>query len=41
MKSRFDKVRWDKLSPLLDELLGLDVPARAERIEELRRKGST
>ena len=41
MKSRFDKARWDTLSPLLDELLALDAPARAERIEELRRKGST
>ena len=41
MKSRFDKARWDTLSPLLDELLMLDAPARAERIEELRRKGAT
>ncbi|HEX4972279.1 MAG TPA: serine/threonine-protein kinase [Steroidobacteraceae bacterium] len=39
MKSRFDKARWEKLSPLLDELLVLDAPARAERIEELRRNG--
>ena len=40
MKSRFDKARWDALSPLLDELLVLDAPARAERIAELRRNGS-
>jgi tetratricopeptide (TPR) repeat protein len=39
VKSRFDKARWEKLSPLLDELLVLDAPARAERIEELRRNG--
>jgi len=39
VKSRFDKARWEKLSPLLDELLALDAPARAERIEELRRNG--
>lgn len=37
MKSRFDKARWDALSPLLDELLALDAPARALRIAELRR----
>ncbi|HEV8332169.1 MAG TPA: serine/threonine-protein kinase [Steroidobacteraceae bacterium] len=37
MKSRFDKARWEALSPLLDELLALDAPARAERIAELRR----
>jgi tetratricopeptide (TPR) repeat protein len=41
VKSRFDKARWETLSPLLDELLALDAPARAERIEELRREGST
>ncbi len=40
MKSRFDKARWDALSPLLDELLALDASARAERIAELRRNGS-
>jgi tetratricopeptide (TPR) repeat protein len=37
VKSRFDKARWEALSPLLDELLALDAPARAERIAELRR----
>jgi len=39
VKSRFDKARWDALSPLLDELMALDVPARAERIAQLRRDG--
>jgi eukaryotic-like serine/threonine-protein kinase len=39
VKSRFDKARWDALSPLLDELMARDAPARAERIEELRRNG--
>jgi eukaryotic-like serine/threonine-protein kinase len=39
VKSRFDKARWDALSPLLDELLALPEPARAERIAELRRAG--
>ena len=39
MKSRFDKARWDALSPLLDELMTLDAPARAERIAQLRREG--
>ena len=39
MKSRFDKARWDALSPLLDELMALDAPARAERIAQLRREG--
>jgi eukaryotic-like serine/threonine-protein kinase len=39
VKSRFDKARWEKLSPLLDELLALDGAARAERIAELRRNG--
>ena len=37
MKSRFDKARWEAISPLLDELLALDAPARAARIAELRR----
>jgi len=37
MKPRFDKVRWDALSPLLDELLALEAPARAARLDELRR----
>jgi serine/threonine protein kinase len=37
VKSRFDKARWDALSPLLDELMALDAPARAERVAELRR----
>jgi tetratricopeptide (TPR) repeat protein len=40
VKSRFDKARWDALEPLLDELMALDAPARAERIAELRRQGS-
>jgi tetratricopeptide (TPR) repeat protein len=39
VKSRFDKSRWETLSPLLDELMALDAPARAERIAELRRNG--
>jgi tetratricopeptide (TPR) repeat protein len=39
VKSRFDKARWDKLSPLLDELLALDTPMRAQRIAEIRRAG--
>jgi len=30
------KARWLKLSPLLDELLELDPPARAARLDELR-----
>jgi eukaryotic-like serine/threonine-protein kinase len=41
VKSRFDKARWDVLSPLLDQLLALDPAARTERIEDLRRSGST
>ena len=41
MKIRFDKTRWDALSPVLDELLALDAPARAERLAELRRNSST
>jgi serine/threonine protein kinase len=40
VKSRFDKARWDALSPLLDELLALDEARRAERIAELRRNGN-
>jgi eukaryotic-like serine/threonine-protein kinase len=39
VKSRFDKARWDALSPLLDELMALDAPARTERIAQLRREG--
>ncbi|HKS54072.1 MAG TPA: serine/threonine-protein kinase [Steroidobacteraceae bacterium] len=39
MKSRFDKSRWEALSPLLDELIALDPPARAERIAQLRSEG--
>jgi tetratricopeptide (TPR) repeat protein len=39
VKSRFDKARWEALSPLIDELLALDAPARAERIAELRSTG--
>jgi len=41
VKIRFDKARWDALSPLLDELLALDTSARAERLAELRRNSST
>ena len=37
MKGRFDKLRWEQLSPLLDELLALEAPARAERLDEIRR----
>jgi serine/threonine protein kinase len=36
MKARFDKARWEALSPLLDEVLTLDAPARAERVAQLR-----
>jgi serine/threonine protein kinase len=39
VRSRFDKARWEALSPLIDELLALDAPARAERIAQLRRDG--
>jgi eukaryotic-like serine/threonine-protein kinase len=39
VKSRFDKARWDALSPLLDELMALGESARAQRIAELRRNG--
>jgi len=38
MRGRFDKARWSLLSPLLDELLTLDGPARAARLEALRRE---
>lgn len=31
-----DKARWERLSPLLDELLLLDPAARAERVAQLR-----
>jgi serine/threonine-protein kinase len=37
VRGRFDKARWDALSPLLDELLSLDAAARAARLEQLRR----
>jgi serine/threonine protein kinase len=37
VKGRFDKSRWDTLSPLLDELLALDASARVERVAQLRR----
>jgi serine/threonine protein kinase len=37
VKSRFDKARWDTLSPLLDELFALDESARSERLAQLRR----
>jgi eukaryotic-like serine/threonine-protein kinase len=33
--SRFDPTSWQVLSPLLDELLDLDAPARARRLAEL------
>ncbi|HSC05974.1 MAG TPA: serine/threonine-protein kinase, partial [Steroidobacteraceae bacterium] len=36
MRGRFDKARWEALSPLLDELLALEAPARAERVAQLR-----
>ena len=36
MKGRFDKARWEALSPLLDELLALEAPARVERMAQLR-----
>jgi serine/threonine-protein kinase len=38
MKGRIDKARWDALSPLIDELLALDGPARAARLEAFRRE---
>ena len=34
--ARIDKAHWDVLSPLLDELLGLEDDARAERLSRLR-----
>ena len=37
MKGLFDKLRWEQLSPLLDELLALEAPARAARLDEIRR----
>ena len=37
MKGRFDKLRWEALSPLLDELLALEAPARAARLDAIRR----
>jgi serine/threonine-protein kinase len=40
VKGRYDKSRWDALSPLLDELLELDASARAERVARLRRDDS-
>jgi serine/threonine-protein kinase len=40
VRGRFDKSRWDALSPLLDELLALDGTARAARLDELRRDHS-
>ncbi|MFN0186970.1 MAG: protein kinase domain-containing protein [Aquabacterium sp.] len=33
---RIDPARWSRLSPLLDELMELDAPARANRLAELR-----
>ena len=38
MKGRFDKAQWETLSPLLDELLALDGPARVARLDALRRE---
>src|SRR4029450_10233519 len=38
VRGRFDKARWGTLSPLLDELLALDAPGRAERVAWLRRE---
>jgi serine/threonine-protein kinase len=40
VKGRYDKSRWEALSPLLDELLELDAPARAARVAQLRRNDS-
>ena len=40
MKVRFDKTRWLAVDPLLDELLLLDTPARAVRVDALRRDGA-
>ncbi|HEY7377140.1 MAG TPA: serine/threonine-protein kinase [Steroidobacteraceae bacterium] len=37
MRGSICKARWVVLSPLLDELLGLDGAARAERLEKIRR----
>jgi tetratricopeptide (TPR) repeat protein len=37
MTGRFDKSRWETLSPLLDELLALEAGPRAARLVELRR----
>jgi serine/threonine-protein kinase len=37
LRARFDKARWDALSPLLDELLALEPGARAERMAQLHR----
>jgi eukaryotic-like serine/threonine-protein kinase len=37
---RIDTARWDLLSPLLDELLGLEDGARAERLARLRSEDS-
>jgi serine/threonine-protein kinase len=41
MTGRFDKARWEMLSPLLDELLALDAGARASRLAELRQDRGT
>ena len=38
MTARFDKARWETLSPLLDELLALGADARPARLAQLRRE---
>ena len=39
MRGRFDKARWQALSPLLDELMELDPPTRVARLVTLRSEG--
>jgi len=38
VRGRFDKARWEALSPLLDEVLALEGPARAARLAALGRE---
>jgi serine/threonine-protein kinase len=38
VRTNIDKARWVVLSPLLDELLGLDSDARANRVAQIRRE---